>query len=157
MQTHRQRQVQLNRIARRARTAPYYGEEADRRTFRWWGLHYNADDVVDDLAYNTDNPQWRWYQNWLDTPMDGMNPFSSNILGRNTLHNQSINWGRNLVRRAMHWLRRARRSLRRAAERERYRLADEEFRPGGPGYLRARTDFMVRAGQRRATRQYRPY
>ena len=26
------------------------------------------------------------------------------------------------------------------------------YAPGGPGYLQARTDFMIRAGQRRATR-----
>ena len=41
------------------------------------------------------------------------------------------------------WLRRARTAL--------------EYRPGGPGYLRARESFQVRAGQRRATRRYRPY
>ena len=34
---------------------------------------------------------------------------------------------------------------------------DRLFRPGGAGYLRAREDFQVRAGQRRATRRYRPY
>ena len=41
------------------------------------------------------------------------------------------------------WLRRARTRL--------------QYRPGGTGYLRAREDFMIRAGQRRATRRYRPY
>ena len=45
------------------------------------------------------------------------------------------------------WLRRARTMIR-------TRL---EYRPGGEGYLRAREDFMIRAGQRRATRRYRPY
>ena len=46
---------------------------------------------------------------------------------------------------------------RRAVESVRYRKADAAFRPGGSGYFQARSDFMVRAGQRRATRQYRPY
>ena len=31
------------------------------------------------------------------------------------------------------------------------------YRPGGPGYQEARRDFMIRAGQRRATRSYTPY
>ncbi len=31
------------------------------------------------------------------------------------------------------------------------------YRPGGAGYLEARRDFMVRAGQSRATRRYNPY
>ena len=34
---------------------------------------------------------------------------------------------------------------------------DRLYRPGGVGYLQAREDFQVRAGQRRATRRYRPY
>jgi len=32
-----------------------------------------------------------------------------------------------------------------------------KYRPGGAGYLEARRDFMVRAGQSRATRRYNPY
>ena len=31
------------------------------------------------------------------------------------------------------------------------------YRPGGPGYLEARRDFMVRAGQSRGTRSFKPY
>lgn len=31
------------------------------------------------------------------------------------------------------------------------------YAPGGPGYLQAREDFQIRAGQRRATRRYQPY
>ena len=45
------------------------------------------------------------------------------------------------------WLRRARTMIR-------MRL---EYRPGGAGYLRARESFQIRAGQRRATRRFRPY
>ena len=44
--------------------------------------------------------------------------------------------------------------LRRWASAARTRIA---YKPGGPGYLEARRDFMVRAGQSRGTRSFRPY
>ena len=44
--------------------------------------------------------------------------------------------------------------LRHWASRARARVA---YRPGGAGYLEARRDFMVRAGQSRGTRRYNPY
>jgi len=44
--------------------------------------------------------------------------------------------------------------LRHWASRARARVA---YRPGGAGYLEARRDFMVRAGQSRGTRSFKPY
>ena len=51
------------------------------------------------------------------------------------------------------WVRKARNNL----NMRRVRLAEVAYRPGGAGYLEARRDFMVRSGQTRATRSYRPY
>lgn len=39
----------------------------------------------------------------------------------------------------------------------RRRKIESEFAPGGPGYLRARENFQILAGQRRKTRRFKPY
>lgn len=39
----------------------------------------------------------------------------------------------------------------------RRRKIEREFAPGGPGYLRARENFQILAGQRRKTRRFKPY
>ena len=59
-----------------------------------------------------------------------------------------------LIRTARRSTRRIEDALRRWAEGARARVA---FRPGGAGYLQARSDFMEKSGQSRATRRYSPY
>lgn len=39
----------------------------------------------------------------------------------------------------------------------RRRRIERDFAPGGAGYLRARENFQILAGQRRQTRRFRPY